>query len=197
MKSWAILAAGLAVSAPAWSQSPASDWSRSGDARALLAGWREDRPAAAQARRTPAAAKRWAAPKHAPACVLATVADMMGITLRPDIPAPAVRLESDTPLERFQDAVEPQWGLRPGMFLNAYVPSSNEVFLTADASYYGKLKRFLDDSLAHEYVHFFQVQYKKVRLEDFSDAEEGEAVQYQTEFRDRYMTPGVVPPRCR
>lgn len=195
----------MAIPGLALAQAASSDWARSGDAGALVAGFRASRAASvaagsqapSAAGTTAPASKRWAVLKYSQACILATVADMMGIALKPGIPAPAVRLESDTPLKRFQDAVEPQWKMRPDMFLNAYTPATNEVFLMADAAYYEKLKRFLDDSLAHEYVHYFQVKYKDLPIDQFSDAEEGEAVSYQTRFRDEYLTPGRVPPRCR
>ncbi|MFA6317067.1 MAG: hypothetical protein WC943_06580 [Elusimicrobiota bacterium] len=219
MKNSLLVFAGLlAFSMQAAAQSPASDWLRVSEFKGLVTDFRDARqtvsvqgdnasaPANASAK-TPAnasakspaksPAKRWAKLKYDPACVLATVADMMGITLKADIPAPAVLIESETPLKRFQDAVEGQWKMRPDMFLNAYTPQTNEVYLMADASYYEKLKRFLDDSLAHEYVHFFQVKYKNFPIDEFSDAEEGQAIDYQTRFRDEYMTPGIVPPRCR
>ncbi|MBI5623491.1 MAG: hypothetical protein HZB91_03440 [Elusimicrobia bacterium] len=194
---WLALAGCLALASAASAQSPASDWARAGDVKVLVSGFRDARAAVFVSAAKAPAGKTWAVLRLDPACVLATVADMMGIALRSDIPAPALRLENDTPLKRFQDAVEPQWKMRPDMFLNAYTPGTNEVFLMADASYYNKLKRFLDDSLAHEYVHFFQVKYKNFPIDQFSDAEEGEAISYQTRFRDEYLTPGIVPPRCR
>ncbi|MBI5622779.1 MAG: hypothetical protein HY924_03270 [Elusimicrobia bacterium] len=198
MKNIALALAGLlAFSLQAAAQAPASDWARQGELKALVAGFKGAMTSSQVMAAKAPAPKKWATLKYDPACILATVADMMGLTLKDEIPAPALRLESDTPLKRFQDAVAPQWGMRPDMFLNAYTPPTNEVYLMADAAYYSKLKRFLDDSLAHEYVHFFQVKYKDFPMDQFSDAEEGEAVGYQTRFRDEYLTPGIVPPRCR
>jgi hypothetical protein len=132
-------------------------------------------------------------------CVLQAVAQGMGVRLRGDVPVPTVYYESKTPLKQFQDAVEPQWRTRPDVFVNAYIPDRNEIYLTDDASYYSRLNRAMDDSLAHEYVHFIQVKYKGARLEDFSDAEEGQAIEHQAAFREGYIfkTPpeGFCPDR--
>lgn len=51
---------------------------------------------------------RVAALQHDPQLILERVASRMGITLRPDLPPPAIRLESRTPLERLQAAAERQ-----------------------------------------------------------------------------------------
>ncbi|MFA5139318.1 MAG: hypothetical protein WC728_08790 [Elusimicrobiota bacterium] len=120
-------------------------------------------------------------------CVLQAVAQSMGVQLRDDVPVPPVYYESKIPLRQFQDAVEPQWQMRPDVFVNAYIPAKNEVYLTDDSSYYTRLSRALDDSLAHEYAHYIQVKYKGTRLEDFGDAEEGQAIEHQTAFRENYI----------
>lgn len=136
--------------------------------------------------------------RHDPKCVLEAVAFAMNVRLDPAVPAPALRLETQTPLAEFADAVQPQWGSRPDVFTNAYSPSADKVFLIEDADYYEKFKRDIADSLAHEYAHFIQVRYKGISIETFSDSEESEAVHIQTWFRDNYIR-GTAPagaPAC-
>jgi hypothetical protein len=109
----------------------------------------------------------------------------MGVTLRPDIPAPAVFLESTTPLRQFQDAMEVQWRFRPHLVSNAYAIARNEIYLSDDAGFYLRLKRTLDDSLAHELVHYIQAQYFS---EDLStDSCEVQAAEVQRWFREEYV----------
>jgi hypothetical protein len=134
--------------------------------------------------------------RYEPECVLRAVAWHMGFNLRWDITAPRVRYESRTPLKEFQDAVERQWGFRSPVFTNAYSQSVNEVFIIDDARYYAKLKRFMDDSLAHEYAHFVQVQYKKFDLRQDDESLEFEAVAEQTWFRETYLSNPQAPDPC-
>lgn len=141
-------------------------------------------PAGAAVRRMPL--------RHDPKCILEAVAFAMNVRLDPAIAAPALRLETKTPVSEFADGVEPQWGMRPDRFTNAYSPSANKVFLIEDADYYEKFKRDIADSLAHEYAHFIQVRYKGLSIENFSDNEESEAVHIQTWFRDNYIR-GTAP----
>lgn len=136
--------------------------------------------------------------RHDPACVLEAVAWAMNVRLDPAVPKPAIRLETQTPMKEFADAVEPQWGSRPEIFTNAYSPTANKIFLIEDAGYYTRLRRDIADSLAHEYVHYIQVKYKGTTIGDFGDAEESEAISWQTWFRDNYIR-GTAPagaPAC-
>ena len=137
--------------------------------------------------------KNYVQPKYDLQCTFAGVLAIMGKTAKPEIPMPALYLEQRTPLKQFQDAVEPQWKMRPDMFLNVYVADQNAVYVMNEAEYYNKLGRFVDDSIAHELVHYVQVKYKGIRIEDFDDSLEGEAIEVQTEFRERYMKAGVSP----
>lgn len=130
--------------------------------------------------------------RHDPDCVLAAVAWAMNVTLDPAKPKPEIRLETQTPLKEFADAVEPQWGSRPDVFTNAYSPTADTIFLIEDAGYYERMRRDIADSLAHEYVHYIQVKYKGVTIGDFGDSEEFEAVSWQTWFRDNYIR-GTAP----
>ena len=128
---------------------------------------------------------RYATLEHDPQFILEVVARRMGVTLRPDVPAPAIRLESRTPLKRLQAAAEKQWGFRPDVFVTTYAVASNEVYLIDEAALYEKYGRTLDDSLAHELVHYIQANYLGDRFG--SEWSEVEAVAIQTWFRERYM----------
>ncbi len=122
-----------------------------------------------------------------PQFILAEVARRMNITLRAEIPVPAVFFESTTPLRQFQDAIGAQWQLRPHVFANAYSASRNEIYLIDEAAYYQRAGRTLDDSLAHEFAHYLQVRYLKANLEDPSL--ENDAVAVQLRFREDHVHP--------
>ena len=116
--------------------------------------------------------------------VLELVAERMQVKLRPDVPLPAVFVESTVPLRQYQDAMEAQWRFRPPLVSNAYAIERNEIYLSDDASFYGRLKRTIDDSLAHELVHYIQARYFG---EDLStDGCEVQAVEVQRWFREEY-----------
>ena len=120
-----------------------------------------------------------------PQTTLELVARRMNVTLRPDVRLPRVRLESATTIERFRDAVETQWGSRPARFSNAFVPATNEVYLIDDPDYYAATGRTLDDSLAHELVHYLQVYYRHANVA--GEFQELEAVEIQSWFRAEHM----------
>ncbi len=128
---------------------------------------------------------------YSPECTLRVIAKAKNITLRDDMPV--IFLESKTPLKQFQDAVEPQWGLRPELFLNAYIAKLNQIYLMDEKAYYVKHGRFMDDSLAHELMHYLQVKYKGASLEGADDSLESEAVEVQTWFREEFMKTGRSP----
>jgi hypothetical protein len=120
-----------------------------------------------------------------PRFIFEAVAQRMNVTLRPDVPLPAVFLESTTPLAQFQDAMEAQWRFRPPLIANAYAIGRNEIYLSDDASFYLRLKRSLDDSLAHEFVHYIQAKYFN---EDLStDGCEVQATEIQRWFREFHV----------
>lgn len=102
----------------------------------------------------------------------------------PNIALPQIFVESKTTLKQFQDAIEPQWGQRPEMITNAFVIHLNQIYLLDDINYYQKLKRCMDDSLMHEYIHYIQAKYQNFDLND--DTLEMEAVEHQTRFREEY-----------
>jgi len=140
-------------------------------------------------------AARAATLKHDPKLILEAVARRMGVTLRPEIPLPAIRLESRTQLLRMQVAADQQWGFRPPVFLSIYAAASNEIYLIDEAALYEKYPRTLDDSFAHELVHYFQAKYRKDRSD--SEWSEIEAMAIQTWFRNEFMAPGRVAPEAR
>lgn len=135
-------------------------------------------------------------PAFKPDCVLAAIAARRRRTVDPAKPKPAVLFESETPLSRFQDAVEEQWGQRPDVFTNAYAWKKNEIFLIDDGTYYSSLHRTIDDSLAHEYVHYLQVVYEGSDIsQDAWGVYENEAIDAQTWFRQEGAA--ALGPECR
>lgn len=119
-----------------------------------------------------------------PRFVLEVVAQRMQVTLRPEVPLPTIFVESNTPLAQFQNAMQAQWRFRPPLVSNAYAIASNEIYLSDGAPFYHRLKRTLDDSLAHELVHYIQSEYFN---EDLStDACELQAAEIQHWFRAEY-----------
>ena len=127
--------------------------------------------------------------RHDPGYILQAVAREMNVSLRPDVPLPAILLQSKTPLQRFQTALATQWGFEPPVFANAYAVAQNEIYMMDDADYYTRLRRTLDDSLAHEFVHYIQVHYFKADLTH--EACELEAISVQQSFRRAHATPSM------
>ena len=103
---------------------------------------------------------------------------------RPEIPLPITYYESKTPLKQFQDIMEAQWGFRPDRFTNAFSITHNHVYLTDNAEYYRRTGRCMDDSMAHEFVHYLQVKYQGWNQND--ESTEWQAVDIQTAFREEY-----------
>jgi len=120
-----------------------------------------------------------------PQFVLGQVAQRMGVTLHPEIAPPAVFLESATPIGQFRDAIAAQWGLRPHLFGNAYAIERNEIYLIDDPSYYARLGRTMDESLAHELAHYVQVKYLNADLAEPSW--ESDAIAVQTWFSATHL----------
>jgi hypothetical protein len=119
--------------------------------------------------------------------VLERVAERMQVTLRPDVPLPGIFLESTTPLRQFQDAMEKQWQFRPPLIANSYAIATNEIYLSDDSSFYLRFKRTLDDSLAHEFVHYIQAKYLGEDLT--TDGCEMQAAEVQRWFREEHARP--------
>lgn len=119
-----------------------------------------------------------------PRYILEAVAQRMKVTLRPDVPLPAIFVESTTPLRQFQDVMEGQWQFRPSLITNAYSIASNEIYLSDDASFHARFTRTLDDSLAHELVHYIQAKYLREDLT--TEGCEVQAVDIQRWFREKH-----------
>jgi hypothetical protein len=131
--------------------------------------------------------------QHDPRYILESVARQMNVTLRADEPLPRIHFESSTPLAQFQDAVAPQWHFRPPMIANVYVVARNEIYLADDPSYYRRLRRTLDESLAHEFAHYLQVRYFAANLGDESCETEAVAVQFAFREQNRMsFAPGEM-----
>lgn len=122
--------------------------------------------------------------KYSPEFIFQKVLEYKNKELNSSIPMPKIFVESKTPLKQFQDAIESQWGQRPGVFTNAYAVKNNEIYLLDDAGYYRRLKRCMDDSLAHEFVHYIQSKYQNYDLND--EFLEMEAIEHQTKFREEF-----------
>lgn len=116
-----------------------------------------------------------------PSVILARVAQQMNVELRAAETPPRIYLESHTPLSQFQDAVEAQWQQRPARFGNVYVVARNEIYLSDDPAYYRRMRRTLDESLAHEFAHYLQARYLGYDLADESC--EAQALDVQIAFR--------------
>lgn len=104
----------------------------------------------------------------------------------PDILPPELFLQSTTTLDFFQESIKDQWGFVPDVYTNAYDVSTNRIFLSDDKSYYDKMGRCLDDSLAHEVTHYVQVKYQNWSLDD--ESLEWDAIDIQTQFREDFCT---------
>jgi hypothetical protein len=128
--------------------------------------------------------------QHDPQFILEQVAKRMGVVLRPDVPPPAIRLESRTPLAHLQAAAERQWNFRPEVFTTTYATATNEVYLIDEARLYERYGATLDDSLAHELVHYIQAHYLGDRFT--TDWSETEAVAVQTWFLSEHMAPQLA-----
>lgn len=118
-------------------------------------------------------------------CIFLLVLQLMKKEAPADFELPRLRLEHETPLVDFQDAVEPGWGMRPDAFTNVYTPASHQIFLLTEKRFY-RAPRTAYDSLAHELTHTVQVKILGIPLEWFGDSEEGQAVDVQTRFREQY-----------
>ena len=116
--------------------------------------------------------------------VLDFVLKKKNLTRDPYHEVPEVFLQSHTALELFQFSMQEQWGMLPDQITNAYSVKTNRIFLNDDKSYYVRLNRCMDDSLAHELAHYVQVVYLNWDLND--DSLEWDAVDIQTQFREEF-----------
>lgn len=125
-------------------------------------------------------------PRYEARFILEAILERKGRAFDPDKPFPEIRLESETDLVAFQDAIEPQWGFRPSAITNAYIADRNVIYLLDDPTYYASYGRCIDDSLAHELAHYIQVVYRGWKLDGADDSLEWDAIDQQRWFRELY-----------
>lgn len=119
-------------------------------------------------------------------CILEVLAKKMKITLDANKARPAIKPQDKITLEEYQDAVEKFWGWRPSAIVNVYNPVTNQIFLNTTVEFYLPRGRTIFDSLAHEYVHFLQLNYLGRDPDDSYN--EDEAVEVQTWFRETFSS---------
>lgn len=127
-----------------------------------------------------------ARPRFPISCILKLVAQKKSIRLRSDVEVPPLLFQSETTLEEFKAAIEPQWHIIVEKFTNAYVIRQNRIFILDEADYYERVHRSVDDSIAHELSHFLQVKYQGYDLDQDFTAED-DAVEVQTWFRENFI----------
>lgn len=138
-------------------------------------------------------------PKYPLECIARAVAKNINIDYDPHIPLPKLYFSSSADLREYQNSVSLQRdGDRPLEVSNTYVIATNAIYVIDDMAYYEKHERFIDDSIAHELVHYFQVVYKKFRQVDLEqmDAEMTAIFEGQNWFRDNFMlveNPAISP----
>ena len=120
--------------------------------------------------------------------VLQKVLEKKHLNFRQEVAIPKIFLESKTSLKQFQDAIEKQWGQRPSIFTNAFAIANNEIYLLDDNDYYKKHQRCIDDSLAHELVHYIQTKYQGWDISE-DESLEWEAIEIQSELRSELCLP--------
>lgn len=119
-----------------------------------------------------------------PDSILRAILSYKQLDHRPEIPMPTIIMASKADLKKFQDEVESQWNMRPKLISNVFIVSVNKIYLNDDKSYYDRVKRCIDDSLAHELTHYIQAKYRGWSLDD--DSLESDAIDTQTWFRSTY-----------
>lgn len=125
--------------------------------------------------------------RAASACIFKIIAEMYRPNLdTTNLPTPSIIMADETSLEDFQKAAASHMqGFVPQQVTNVYVIETNTVYLVNNYTT-PKTGRSAFDSLAHEFAHYFQVQVSGLTLENFSDAEEIQAVDLQTRFREAH-----------
>lgn len=128
--------------------------------------------------------------KYTPEFILQEVLFLKHLSFDATKALPEIKVESQTSILDFQNAVEPQWHMRPDSFSNVYIIRQNIIYVSDEEAYYEKVQRCMDDSLAHEMTHYVQVLYQGVDLANSvdvdADAYEMDAIDVQTQFRDKY-----------
>lgn len=125
-------------------------------------------------------------PVHAQKYVFQAVARHMKIALLPGDLGPTVIYASYIELYEFQDAIKAEYGTNAGYsaVTNVFLPKQNAIYLADAAKLYQK-GRTIDDSLAHEFAHYFQYHYLGAKEDPSPDYDrlESEAIKVQEWFR--------------
>lgn len=127
-------------------------------------------------------------------CILELIAQKKNISLNSQIVVPKIIYASESNLKSFNADVFPQWGVSADEISNVYVIAKDIIYIIDDADYYKKHVRFIEDSIAHEYVHYLQVKYQNTNiLADESGFVELEAIDLQNWYRENYAVKGINP----
>lgn len=126
--------------------------------------------------------------RYSPEQIFDKVLKIMNLEKMSFIPFPELVFANKANLEEFQEDVFPQWGMKPDFITNVYIAHRNKIYLLDDKRYYEENGRCIDDSLAHELVHYIQVKYRNIPIEYFDDGMELEAIDIQSRFRDVFCT---------
>lgn len=109
--------------------------------------------------------------------IMAIVAEKMNIKLNKDTPQPRIITDSEITTQEFGKLL----GFPEDYFTAVYpyyFHKQNMILMIKEARL---------DSLAHEFVHYFQVQYQKIDIVKYADALEPPAIHIQHWFKDNYM----------
>jgi hypothetical protein len=121
------------------------------------------------------------------ACVFNYVKQNRPRKHKTDISMPLIGYSHTLDLNTFKDEYPKNTGYSPEIFSNYFNPERLKVYLYTGYNYY-KSPRSPLDSLAHEFVHYFQYmesdQDPDLQKNDFNDDLETEAVRVQSAFRD-------------
>lgn len=134
--------------------------------------------------------------RHAERCIFTTVARHMKVSVRSSETLPAVYYASQIELFEFQNALKAEYGTASGydVVTNVFLPKQNAIYLTDFSRFYQK-GRTLDDSLAHEFAHYFQFYHLGAKDDPAPDYDrlESEAIAVQEWFRAAYAPAGTSP----
>ena len=112
--------------------------------------------------------------------ILKIVINKKGLKINEKIPQPKIITEDEITLKEFNENL----GYSPDFFNGIfpyYVQKHNKIIVLNNS----KL-----DTLAHEFVHYFQAKYQKINIEEIYDpgnSLESEAVTVQKWFKEKYL----------
>lgn len=130
--------------------------------------------------------------RYSAECILKAVAPF--IRAKITVPIPRVIYESEISVNEFRELSKANFmGYIPDSVMTLYAYEPNIIFLRDGTNNY-QGDRNIEDSLAHELVHFIQVKIRGETSEnDSSDSLESEAVAVQFWFRENFMKTAKSP----